>query len=190
MKSHEALNTKKIVITGGPATGKTTIINYLKHKGYTCFEEVARKLTSDALELENIKEIHSNPIELVADSDKFNQTLIDLRLADFLKSLTLMDEICFFDRGTPDVLAYMTCFNQPIKESIIDLCKTYIYDCVFLLPPWELIFTQDEERFETFNQATKIHTQLKKTYQSFGYHVIEVPIGTVEKRTEFILKSL
>ena len=61
---------------------------------------------------------------------------------------------------------------------------------LFLLPPWELIFTQDTERFETFSQAKEIYMQLKETYSNLGYQVIEVPIGTVEKRVEFILKSL
>ena len=184
------MNIKKIVITGGPATGKTTIINNLKFKGYTCFEEIVRKLTSAAIDVEDIKNTYSNPIELVADSKKFNQTLLDMRIADFVKSQTLPNDICFFDRGTPDVLAYMTCFGQPIQQSFVDLCKSHVYDFIFLLPPWELIFTQDAERFETFSQANKIYLQLKKTYSDLGYQVIEVPIGDVEKRVEFILKSL
>jgi len=184
------LKTKKIVITGGPATGKTTMINHLRFKGYTCFEEVVRKLTSAAIDVEDIKETHSNPIELVADSEKFNHMLLDMRLADFIRSQTLQNDVCFFDRGTPDVLAYMTCFDQPIKQSFVDLCKAHMYDFIFLLPPWELIFTQDAERFETFSQAKEIYVQLKETYLNLGYQVIEVPFGTVEKRVEFILKSL
>ena len=61
---------------------------------------------------------------------------------------------------------------------------------MFLLPPWELIFTDDEERFETFEQATDIYHHLRDTYKSFGYHVIEVPFGEIEDRAKFILNSI
>ena len=184
------MNTKRIVITGGPATGKTAIIDYLRSNGFVCFEEVIRKLTAAAKDSGDIKEIHSNPIALVSDSEKFNHTLIKLRIDDFLASEHLDTNSYFFDRGMPDVLAYMSYFNQPIKKELVDICKKYIYDKMFLLPPWEDIFTDDEERFETFDQATDIYHHLRDTYKSFGYKVIEVPFGTIEDRAQFILKGI
>ena len=39
---------KRIVITGGPGTGKTTIINSLIESGYSCMEEVSRQITLEA----------------------------------------------------------------------------------------------------------------------------------------------
>jgi len=39
------LKPKKIVLIGGPATGKTTLIDALKTKGYHCFEEISRQVT-------------------------------------------------------------------------------------------------------------------------------------------------
>jgi len=184
------LNTKKIVITGGPATGKTAIINYLRSNGFTCFEEVIRKLTAAAKDSGDIKEIHSNPIALVSDSEQFNQTLINLRIDDFLASKHLDADSHFFDRGMPDVLAYMSYFNQPIKKEFINICEKYIYDYMFLLPPWKSIFTDDGERFETFEQATDIYYHLRDTYKNFGYNVIEVPFGTIEDRAKFILNGI
>ena len=37
----------KIVLIGGPSTGKTTILKALKEKGFHCFEEVSREITSN-----------------------------------------------------------------------------------------------------------------------------------------------
>ena len=181
---------KKIVITGGPATGKTAIIDNLITKGYNCFEEVIRKLTAEAQGSGDITEAHSNPIALVSDSEAFNTTLINLRIDDFKAADQLEVDISFFDRGMPDVLAYMSYFNQKISTEFIDICNNYKYDCVFLLPPWKAIFTDDEERFETFEQAIDIYHQLKDTYQQFGYSVIEVPFGTIEERSNYIIKQL
>ena len=39
---------KKIVLIGGPATGKTTLINALKTQGYYCMDEISRQVTLDA----------------------------------------------------------------------------------------------------------------------------------------------
>lgn len=181
---------KRIVITGGPATGKTAIIDHMKSKGIPCFEEVIRKLTSAAQKSGDIIETHSNPIALVSDSEKFNSTLINLRFEDYLASEGLKTDFCFYDRGMPDVLAYMSYFKQKIGTGFIELCKNHTYDHIFLLPPWKAIFTDDEERFETFDQAMDIYHHLSETYRRFGHHVTEVPFGSVNDRANYIINSI
>jgi predicted ATPase len=39
---------KRIVITGGPSTGKTTLIKQLQSRGFLCFEEISRQVTLEA----------------------------------------------------------------------------------------------------------------------------------------------
>ncbi len=36
---------KKIIITGGPGTGKTSLIEELKRKNFNCFNEISRGIT-------------------------------------------------------------------------------------------------------------------------------------------------
>lgn len=181
------MNIERIVITGGPATGKTAIIDDLASRGYYCFEEVIRKLTAKAKDSGDIKDIHSNPIALVSDSHAFNTNLINLRIDDFDAAKNAKEKQVFFDRGIPDVLAYMSYFDQPISDAFNTICKTYKYNKIFLLPPWEAIYTDDGERFETFEQAVDIYHKLKATYQAFDYSIIEVPFGSIEERTDFII---
>lgn len=184
------LKTKRIVISGGPATGKTAIIDYLVSLGYPCYEEVIRKLTKAAQLEGDITESHSNPIALVSDSYKFNSTLIDLRVDDYLAANEMNDSFCFYDRGLPDVLAYMSYFNQDINKEFIDACSTHTYDFMFLLPPWKAIFIDDEERFESFEEANDIYRYLKEAYEDFGHDVIEVPFGSVKDRANYILNCI
>lgn len=39
---------KKIALIGGPATGKTTLIDALKAKGFSCMDEISRQIIIEA----------------------------------------------------------------------------------------------------------------------------------------------
>ena len=64
------------------------------------------------------------------------------------------------------------------------------YDKVFILMPWKDIYIQDNERYETFEQATEIHEYLIKWYTSFNYELVEVPQSTLKNRVDFILNNI
>ena len=38
----------KVVITGGPGTGKSTVIKELAKRNFTCMPEISREITQDA----------------------------------------------------------------------------------------------------------------------------------------------
>lgn len=178
------------MITGSPGTGKTSIINTLKKKDFYCFDEIIRSLT-----LESKKEVDeashiSNPITFAKDPMDFNTRLLNGRIEQFKHANTLNINLSFFDRGIPDVLAYMDYFNQEYGDLFIEACEKHNYSTVFLLPPWEAIYKTDSERFETFEEAVKIHGYLINIYKNFGYYIIEVPFGSVEERTNFIINSI
>ena len=184
------LKPKRIVITGSPGTGKTSIINELKKKSFHCFEEIIRTLTLAAKEESDASKHKSNPIAFVNDPMLFNTNLLNGRIAQFKQANTIEKHFSFFDRGIPDVLAYMAFFNQNYGDTFIKACKDNIYNHVFLLPPWEAIYKSDNERFETFDESKKIHLHLEKIYKSFGYNIIEVPFDSIKNRADYILNIL
>lgn len=181
---------KRIVITGAPGTGKTSIIKSLEDNGYYCFHEIIRTMTLEAKKLQGSDSVLSNPIDFVDDSLAFNRTLLEGRLAQFQEAGNLKNEVFFYDRGTPDVLAYMDYFGQKYGTEFKEVCKQNRYDQVFILPPWEEIYIQDNERLESYPQAVDLHIHLEETYQSFGYEIVEVPFGTIAERLDFIVKRI
>ena len=70
------MNSKKIVITGAPGTGKTAVIKGLETKGYHCFHEIIRTMTAKAKEQGKVKNHATNPLDFVDDPFKFNRLLL------------------------------------------------------------------------------------------------------------------
>lgn len=181
---------KKVVITGAPGTGKTSIVNGLERKGFHCFHEIIRDMTSKAKEEGQSEEFISNPLVFVDDALQFNKDLLHGRALHYNQSLETDEPISFFDRGIPDVLAYMEFFGQTYDQYFIEHCEGHRYDSVFIVPPWKEIYVSDNERLETFEEAEKIHHSLVKIYTQFGYAPIEVPKDAVLNRIDFILERL
>lgn len=172
-----------MVITGGPGTGKSTLINELIKRGYTCLEEISRQVTLDA-QKKGIDQL------FLTEPLLFSELLLKGRLSQFEQANQLKTPITFFDRGIPDVLAYMNYIGDTYPDYFVNACENALYNTVFILKPWEAIYKSDNERYENFNQALQIHEHLVQTYQHYNYNLIDVPFGTVEYRTNFILNTL
>ncbi len=172
---------KRIVITGGPGSGKTTVIEEFNRRGIATMPEISREVIREAKE-QGIDQL------FLEDPILFSRKLIEGRVKQYQAASRMNAPVVFFDRGIPDVTAYLRYSGTPIPSDFQQACETYKYDQpVFIMPPWEEIYTTDFERYESFNQAQLIHNKLVNMYMELGYFIIFVPFGTVEKRADFIL---
>jgi len=173
---------KKIVITGAPSTGKTSLIHKLQQEGFICIPEISREIISQQIAIEG----EALPWKNLA---AFSKQVAVLRKAQFINSTK--NSTHFFDRGLIDVVAYMNIDKLEIPEFISDfLNKNKYHSTVFITPIWEEIFENDRERKENIEQAILIEKQLKKCYQSFGYDIIEIPKLSIEERVNFIISHI
>ena len=177
------MNTQKIALIGGPGTGKTSLINALKAKGYPCMDEISRQITLEA-QKKGIEQL------FLEDPLLFSKQLLLGRQKQFLSAENLSNGFVFFDRGLPDVVAYLDYLDSPYPKSFKTICKEHIYNQVFILKPWKTIYAQDNERYETFEQALIIHDFLVKSYTEYGYTIIDTPFGTIDERIDFIENHL
>jgi len=174
---------KRILLIGSPGSGKTTILTELRKRGYTCFKEVSREITLEA-QKRGIKQL------FLHNPDEFNQKLLSGRISQFNACTDLEDNFVFIDRGLPDIIAYNEYINIESSPETVTASEKFIYDFVFIFPAWKKIYKNDNERYESFEEALKIQDNLKNTYTKLGYDVCEVPIGEVIDRANYILNVI
>lgn len=173
----------KIIITGGPGFGKSSIINKLEELGYRVFHEISREI---------IQEEQKNGGTRLPwlDHHAFNDAVFEGRKKQY-DLATTPGEIYFFDRGLPDSLAYLLADEKEVpEEHFRETRKRPYYPVVFLTPPWKDIYQKDNERWEEYHYAIKVHDNIRAFYGSFGYTLVDIPFDSVENRVDFILNYL
>jgi len=171
---------KRILLTGGPGTGKTTVLQHLKKRGHTCFDEVSRAIILEAQQ-RGIKQL------FLTHPDEFNEKLLAGRIQQHQDCETHNADFIFLDRGLPDIIAYNNYINVSSSDELKNAIEKHLYDFVFVFPPWKAIYKKDNERYETYEEAVKIYENLKKTYSDLNYEVLEVPVDTLNERVNYIL---
>lgn len=174
---------QKILLIGGPGTGKTSVLNEFKILKYECFSEVSREIILNAKEKGIDQLFTSKPL-------LFSELVLEGREKQYVKAMKSNAEIIFFDRGIPDIHAYLDYFKTKYPPIFKEKSTQYIYDKIFHFSPWKEIHKKDNERYESFEETSKIDVYLKKAYLDLGYTLIDVPFGSLKERTEFILNSL
>ncbi len=173
---------KRIVLTGAPGTGKSSLIEALGGLDYPVHRENARAWISEHKDRPNAP----MPWHRL---EEFSQKMIDAGIDSYERAMP--GEFNFYDRGIPDTLAYLKVDGKPIPSEWISLMTTYRYeDLVFIAPLWPEIYSPDPERKESWDQAERIHEALCEVYDSLGYRLIELPKSPLEDRIEFVFKKL
>lgn len=171
------------VITGGPGSGKTSLIEALAANGCAVFEEVSRRIIRQQAQLPNgVLPWHNllqfATLALEAMQQQYNQA-------------TQLQHPVFFDRAIPDIAGYIACAQLPSSSNIRQALETCIYASpVFICPPWPDIYINDPERPQTYEDAVNLYNHIKHAYRQVGYNVIEVPKTPVAARVTFILNTI
>ena len=171
---------QKIIITGGPGGGKSSIIAQLEKRGYSIVHEKAREVIQEQIKLD------SNKVPW-DDILGFSRLVVD-KIASF----PYTEKLYFLDRSSLDVEGYLRYgaveYDKKEFESIHNSMS--YNNKVFFTPFWKEIYTTDEERKETDEEAFQISAFIKSVYIEYGFELIDIPKLTIEKRTDFILSEL
>lgn len=173
----------KFVISGGPGAGKSTLLNALKAKGFYGSDEISRQLIQEQVALSS----HCLPwINLPC----FAQLSLQRMILVYEKAPT-DSRTAFFDRAIPDIIAYLEVGGQTIDQAFYRAVQQYSYQRqVFMAPPWEAIYINDNERWQTFAEAIVLYEALVDTYQALNFTIVELPKVPVAERVAFVLSKI
>lgn len=152
----------KIVITGPPSSGKTTIIKILKKIGFPVISEAARDVI---LSRKNLGlAVNENSIDL--------QLEILKQQIERENSIRNVPSPIFFDRGIPDVLSYLNILGGS-QDWIPRTSLKCRYEWVFFL---ERLQIEDDGLRETSPvKIQKLAQALRCSYEDLGYKLVRIP---------------
>ena len=177
------INTNYYIFSGGPGSGKSTVLNLLENRGYMTVGEVARDIIQNQVRTGGDAVPWSNTI-------RYSHLMLLHSIVDF-EEFVHIDKPCFFDRGIIDTVGYARLIGIPITNDMEDAANKYRYNHkVFLFPFWKEIYVNDAERKQDVDEAERTYWALKAEYERFGYNTIDVPCLTSQQRADWILEHL
>jgi len=172
-----------VVVTGGPGSGKSSLIDALERAGFGRSVEAGRGIIQDQVAIGGRALPWHDPV-----------LFAELMLVWEMRSYHLAEQQTgriFFDRGVADVAGYLRLMNLPVPDYVGKAVEAFRYNRrVFIAPPWQDIFQQDRERKQDFVEAVRTYEALASTYADYGYELVEVPQVSVEERVRFVRERI
>jgi len=170
------------VITGGPGSGKTSLLDALESRGYARSVEAGRGIIQQHVAI-------GGSALPWADRTLFAELMLSWELRSYQLAQQTSGPV-FFDRGVADVSAYLRLIGAPVPDHIHKAAELFRYNrTVFIAPPWREIYTQDVERKQDFDEAIRTYDALVATYRTHDYELVELPRVSVAERVRFVLAT-
>lgn len=169
------------VVSGAPSSGKTTVINELKNRGYNILPETATYIIEQELHLgKNLEEIRKG------DTKALQRKIIDLQVA-WEKNIN-PKTLTFLDRGIPDIFAFYKFYNLSLDEYLLEVYRQSDYRKIFLFDVLPL--KSNHVRIEKKKDLSILDILHEEAYQELGLSYQRVPIMKIEDRADFIINNL
>lgn len=171
------------VITGGPGSGKTTLIDALASEGVRHMPEAGRAIIQDQVDI-------GGTALPWADRKAFATLMLAWEMRSYREALTASGPV-IFDRGIPDVIGYLRLCGLPVPATALRAAEQRRYASkVFIAPPWTAIFGQDAERKQTLAEAEATFHAMVDAYSGLGYELVELPLVPVTERAKFVREQI
>ncbi|MGD9803956.1 MAG: AAA family ATPase [Hyphomicrobiaceae bacterium] len=171
------------VVTGGPGSGKTSLIDALAALGYRTMPEAGRAIIQDQIRI-------GGDALPWADRAAFAEHMLGWELRSHREGHAMPGPI-LLDRGIPDVIGYLELCGLSVPRHMRKAAELYRYNRqVFIAPFWPDIFAQDAERKQTAEEAAATGRVLADVYAELDYELIQLPRCSVSERADFVRAQL
>ncbi|MGE4409741.1 MAG: AAA family ATPase [Sphingobium sp.] len=167
------------VITGGPGSGKSTLIDTLAADGFHHMPEAGRAIIRDQAAI-------GGTALPWADRAAFAELMLGWELRSWHEARDLAGPV-IFDRGVPDVIGYLRLCGLPVPAHVERAADLFRYrHRVFIAPPWREIFVSDAERKQDWAEAEATHAAMVAVYTGLGYELVTLPLAPVSERARLV----
>jgi predicted ATPase len=174
---------KFVVITGGPGSGKTTVIEALARLGHRTVPEAAIQVISDLnveLGLEGQKRWRATHTE------RFQERVLE-RQIELEEACVQAEGLVFLDRGRLDGLAYLRHFGGQATEGQLKKIDAVSYSRVFLLATLASFGDRAASgRMSKREDSLAIAQEIETVYRERGYELLHLAEMAVEDRVRAI----
>jgi predicted ATPase len=171
----------RVVLTGGPGVGKTTLLRELASLGYGVVEESARAL---------IRERTAAGLSPRPDALEFAREILRRDIAKYEQAAETGRWV-FFDRSPLEALAMVQeAAPIPVSDAEALIAGFRFHRTVLVLPPWPDIYARDSERDHSLGHCIAVHERLVSWYGRCGYLLHEVPCLPPAVRAQHVLQIL
>ncbi len=172
---------RRVLVSGGPGVGKSTLLQALAAHGLAVAGDAARQVIQE-------RRLQGLPPRGTARDFADNVLQRGHALYDALRGHA---GDVLFDSGLPDALA-LRHEAHPFSEAEIAAelaCRPHARQVLFL-PPWAAIHTTDAERDGSFAHTLAVHDRLRAWYLRLGFVPVDLPRATLAQRVAFVLRFL
>ena len=171
------------IITGGPGSGKSSLIAGLAARSLRTMPEAGRAIIQDQVSI-------GGKALPWADREMFAELMLSWEMRSYREAGTSSAAV-IFDRGIPDVIGYLRLCGLPVPDATLRAAEQQRYaQRVFLAPHWPEIFAQDAERKQTPEEAEATCRAMIEVYADLGYDLVELPHAPVAERVDFVLSHI
>lgn len=171
------------VITGGPGSGKSSLIAALAEQGIATMPEAGRAIIRDQLAI-------GGDALPWGDRAAFAELMLGWELRSHCEARALSGPVVL-DRGIPDVTGYLRLCGLPVPAAAERAAATFRYNRIVLIAPhWPEIYAQDAERKQGTAEAQATHAMMARVYAELGYELVPLPLASVAERVRFVMERI
>jgi len=170
----------RLIISGGPGSGKTSLINALAVQGETCHPEVSRQLIREQAESRGTALPWGDLEAFVLECSR--------RMLNQLNAPARGRRV-FFDRGVPDLIGYLRRAERPVPETLV-MSAAHYTRLVFIAPAWREIYVNDSERPQSYPEADALGGTIRRAYGELGFEIVDLARESVAARVAQVRAAL
>lgn len=169
---------QKYVLTGGPGSGKSSIILALEQMG----EYVVREAAEDYIKYRQACGQKTPWVE-----EDFDQKIFELKIQ---RESAIPKDVkrAFIDRGYLDGVAYIS-KDASLAERMTEETKRVGYTKVFLVENLGSIETNGVRK-EGLEEALNLEKKQYENYTKMGFEVVKIKPGKLDERVAEVMKCL